>query len=564
MLISSGISFATGRFFWALLVTSVCLKLEPISAVEQDTIELSHHSDKIYIDGIESHNYLNQAIDKQYPCILLTREYINTLKDKKQAFNKFRSDDEEDKRIRISIELDQLLISCAPFYSYLIDSTIEELGVLGRPIKTWMFAVEKYVKAIGNEGYALLIYEHDLRRDGRLMGFLRETLTNPDALDEESLGYMTSTTSDDQEQYEQLLMMRAYHAGDGLCNQVKNSPLSHLSYLLRSKIWADKKLNVSNIRKQEDLVLDVIKRNPLMKTRQDGSLEPLVVLMALDYICKDLKFYPTAEILEKIASVKPRGEMPVYTMRRSHDPSLNRIIIHRGFGRFMSHSHADTSSCSWLHLYKLKRAMQLKYDLGSFYDDLDPVIDLASNRFLEKCLTKLVLQVEEIDKLRMWPTKFPDNLVVENLVRRLESTLRSNYEHSGRMSDFIVRSGLSSFDEFGKAWLTYEDDFFHDAQDQLEKKLVESFANGADHAICQFYRKTLNLKDNQRKINWNLLKIVELIDSMFDVMKFRPNFSNDGLAFYYMWRFCWINSVLPLKLKPILTKYEPFVNTLPI
>lgn len=554
MLESSGFKFCLIRLILVFtnLYCICAVDIErPPQTVENDSINLTHFADKIYLDGIEAQNYFNNLTDRHYPCISLTRKYLNALKDKRFAFNKWRTDFQEDQRIKTSLELDQLLISCRPFYNEIIARTIDHLGILGEPVRLWFAAMEKYIQVVGNEGYARLIYDHNFRKNDQLMGILRETLKDPNKLDLENFGQMTGRQSgdvDEENNYNDWLMMRAYHAGSGLCNYIKNSPLSHLSHLLRTKIWADKNLNINNVRIQEELVLDVLNQNPLMRKLEDGSIEPIAILLALDYVCKDFKFYPTTELLDVIANVKPRGQTPVYQMHRADDPQLNRIVIHRGLGRYMSYSQQNPSLCSWFDLYKFKRIAHLKFDLGSNYADLDAVTNLAGNRFLEKCLTQTITHVLNVEKLQLWPSNESDKMIIEDLVRRLEP-IPQNADLTSRLSDFIVRSGFTSIDDYGKEWLSYRGDFFYEQDPQSLAKLLQSFANGS--GFCNFYLETLNLKQNVKQINWNLVKMIEVIDSMFDMMKFRPKITNDGLAFYYMWRFCWLNSLVPVKLKPI-------------
>lgn len=540
-------------------------KITQVYMIKRDSANM------ITVNNLKANQFLQELMNAQYPCLNYIRSHLRQLKKRKFAkFNdKARATHNEDERIRLMAESEQIFVVCIPFYDNLIDKIIEELGPIhGGAMRSWMEAIERFLLANGNEGYADLIANDNLRlNSSQLMGFIRETMKQKDTdiiENDDDFGSFEPDTTGGLKGAMELTLKRAYHAGEGFCIHLRAAPLSHLSYIIRNFIWIDNHMRVHDGDYSYTRILEFLQDHPMMVKQEsidkvDGKSRfkypSVTILNALDLICKSFEKFPS-DVLLKYATDP---------MKTSHFGSLRKVILDLSEANIQKYNNndkelaqqagnisiikrmtnylSDKISCSWVQFFLIKRFTLFWFHLGEEYEPTRIRMELPANLFLEKCsLSLLTKHYRLLNKIPMWP-QFPDSLLAKHVAIKLQ-TLPSIEARCDRIVQLLDTRSFGWIQDYANIWLTNPSDLLISRYNAAEK-LVKSFANGT--GFCEYYKHIPVHTGNGKYLN----SIIELMHSMLNLTGFKPSHSNDAISFFYMWRLCKLNALLPIDLNGI-------------
>lgn len=518
------------------------------------------------INHVHAHEYISEQRNQIYWCMPLVNDPFLYASSHNFAA---KTEDEVKRELEWVGKFSYELSECMNWFSHSVHRILHRYGVLGEAAKIWLTAMRKYLKNAGSKGYFEILEGTNLRENGVLLQYLRDIIgRQPD--DMNRFGSMISNLQhEDRDELIEQSLRRAYHAGDGVCNYLLAPPLQQLGRMIdaalevESRIFANYKQVFNDQMADDKLNSYSLVQNLLLieKKLPVQKIKLLTILNASQHVCRHFAENPTTQL---VSHLRNTGVMLWEYAEPSDESEVLDDLI-----RDNEHEMNIEKSCDWLSLVRVK---QMFTHFANFPDEhRDHVaarLNLLGDRFLDKCLSHLIVQIIEIENGRLWPPRF--ELVVTDLLTRIEKNLlRSQTEtgssylelldvHSWTLAKLYTPPGTSSNEastssssspvqeptafvgnSMGRDWLTHPGRFMNRHYDS-NRRLVVGFANGGK--ICNQYNEHSPLGNNKEPLDSKYC-MVELLMSMLSLPRFKLGLKNAATGYFYMWRLCNLNSL---------------------
>lgn len=506
---------------------------------------------RISIDGIPAPYFLSELRNQQYACMRLLQTDINPLLEP----NKFTNEE----KIERAYKFQDKLINCTPFFNDLIERSLQNLGLIGKFIRIWIRAMDKFLKRARISGYKGMMDTTNIRYLPILNETLRLTMQQPYKFDRTIFGSMAFDEEGELDEYllTEYHLARAYYAGDGFCNHISSAPFTTIANLVKQSIVLGKVM-AKQVHDPDGTLLAQF--NPLrehfMKSNQP---ELIIIIQSIHHVCLSFKENPSPQLMGYLKQLTPllkhtpRSAIPtLLTTVNSQiveivgDLTEQKLSEEQMQDKKMRYNRED-DICSWLTLFKLKKLAQASLsaeETAAFF--LSRQRSLGANTFLEICLNKLLTKFRENHQLELWPKEFEDKMILEQIVRRLEVEPKL-MGYGSRLLDLINSRDFATLSEYDNILLHNYGNYYNSMFDANKKQII-NYASGSG-SLCDFYTK-YNLGKGE------IYHIIELIYATFDIVEFKPKISNDATAFFYWWRICSLNSLMPIYLEPVVNTAE--------
>lgn len=474
---------------------------------------------------------------------------------------------------------------CRPKYDAMIEERLNQLGVVGDAIQTWLDITEIYLI---NE-FPFRLIEKDFRKDKEKASYLLSTFKDIDTASKKILEYDTRYMHANErgiefeDNYEiealrykryslvQNSFYRAYHLGQGLCTHFKEYPLKLINKILDEVEFSVDRDTLSSYTSEV-----------LARETSTGITNPTGRYLFLRYLCRNLRVFPS--YLRKLYFGTPKYYPD--EERRTYIEAAINAFLKEGPNYIFNLSDLDdeidinqnqsensgkidsfkSSSEYFDKLLKEEHEFQ-----GNESSSTSEPMNVLRNK--PCAFGNITLVSESIDNLKPdRDPKYKQYLItlnaigsfilrecirdvdpaVQELIRELKTTENykkclpfmeklTNFVHDNER-EFSEKTVLRMLNVRSEGVMAIETDLFFNKKANETLNLIEAYKTGKDMCDVFSTKEWAEITNNDNK----LLELFEQMAEFFKVPKFRTRIRHDSIELFYLWTVCSEIKLLPI------------------